>query len=102
MKSNFFTLDWKDLGKSAITAAITALLTALMQSLNSGNLPTVEELKASLVMAAIAGISYLVKNLLTNSTDTFGKAELKSTTPPPMPTPTTQPSDRPPVPPIKP
>ena len=102
MKSNFFTLDWKDLGNGAITAAITALLTALVQSLDSGKLPTVEEIKASLVMAAIAGISYLVKNLLTNSTGAFAKAELKSSTPPPMPTPTTEPSDRPPVPPIKP
>lgn len=72
MKSSFLSINLKDLGKGILVAIITAFVTALYQQIQAGNvLPTVEQLKADGIIALAAALSYLLKNMLTNSQDQF-------------------------------
>lgn len=64
--SGFFKLNWADFGKGLIVAVLTAFLTGLVQTLENGALPSGEQLKVAGIMAASAGVAYLVKNLFTN------------------------------------
>jgi hypothetical protein len=73
--SQFFNLNLKDLAKGAIVAIISAVVTAIIPVIESGTLPTIEQLKAAGWMALTAGVSYLLKNLFTNSDDSFLKGE---------------------------
>lgn len=73
--SQFFNLNLKDLAKGAIVAIISAIVTAIIPVIDSGSLPTFEQLKAAGWMALTAGVSYLLKNLFTNSDDAFMKGE---------------------------
>lgn len=73
--SQFFNLNLKDLAKGAIVAIISAIVTAVIPVIDSGSLPTFEQLKAAGWMALTAGVSYLLKNLFTNSDDSFLKGE---------------------------
>ena len=68
MKAKLFTLKVKDFLKGLIVAVITALLTLILQALQSG---TPMSVKWILTNAAIALVSYLLKNLFTNSDDQF-------------------------------
>lgn len=78
MKSSFLNINWQDISKGLLVAVITAFVTALYQQIQSGNiLPTVEQLKADGIVAAGAAVSYLIKNLATNSSDQFAKVEPK-------------------------
>lgn len=108
-QSKFLNLNLHDAAKSAILAALTVFVSSLIQILDSGHLPNLEQLKTSALAALVAGLSYLLKNLLTNEENKFMKASVESptsSTSPTTPT-TTQPStgsggDRPPVPPVNP
>jgi len=72
MKAGFFNLKTKDFIKGLILAVITAVITFLTDMLNLG----VEfEWKKILITSVIAMLSYLVKNLFTNSEDEFLKKE---------------------------
>lgn len=76
IKSEFMKVSKSDLVKGSITAMITIILTALYNSLEAGQFPTdihfwVVELKLGLG----AGISYVLKNWITNSKDQFLKKE---------------------------
>lgn len=73
--SQFFNLNLKDLLKGGIVAFISAVVTAIVPVIESGTLPTMEQLKAAGWMALTAGVSYLLKNLFTNSNDAFLKGE---------------------------
>lgn len=75
--SSFFSLNWKDLGKGFVVAALTAVTTALYQwfSATPPHFPTIDELKTTGLIALAAGISYLVKNLFTNSGGQVAKTE---------------------------
>jgi hypothetical protein len=73
--SQFFNLNFKDLAKGAIVAIISAIVTAVIPVIDSGSLPTFEQLKAAGWMALTAGVSYMLKNLFTNSDDSFLKGE---------------------------
>jgi hypothetical protein len=75
--SSFLNLNWVDLGKAALVAAIGAIGMTLLPILESGGLPTLENLKVAGITALAAGLSYLVKNLLTNSTGQVLKVEPK-------------------------
>lgn len=76
MKQSIFgKINWRDILKGFITAFITAALTMVMQLLDSGHLPDISHLKAAGAIGLIAGLSYVVKNLLTNSDDQFLKPE---------------------------
>lgn len=75
MKSNFLKLDTQDLVKGFVVAFLSAALTGLVATLDSGALPTIAELKQSGIVGLTAGLSYLLKNLLTNSQDELLKKE---------------------------
>lgn len=75
--SKFFAVNMRDLVKGIIVAALTVVVTALATSLQAGQLPSVEQWKQIGMMAAAAGISYFLKNFLTNSNDEFAKPEPK-------------------------
>lgn len=65
--SNLFNLNSQDLLKGFIVAFLSAALTGIVSTLDSGVLPTLAELKSAGVVGLTAGLSYLLKNLLTNS-----------------------------------
>lgn len=69
--SSFFALNGRDLIKGVIVAALTVVVTALATSLEAGQFPTVDQWKNIGMMAAAAGISYFLKNFLTNKEDKF-------------------------------
>ncbi len=73
--SSYFNLNLKDLAKGAIVAIISALVSAIIPAIDSGTLPDMAQLKAAGWIALTAGVSYLLKNLFTNSDDAFMKAE---------------------------
>jgi hypothetical protein len=67
MNSSFLKLNTKDLFKGALIIVGTAILTAVLPMLQSGKIPTVDELKVVVLASVSAGITYFVKNLFTNS-----------------------------------
>lgn len=69
--SKFFSLNFRDLLKGMIVAALTVVVTALATSLQSQSLPTLEQWKQIGMMALASGLSYFLKNFLTNSEDKF-------------------------------
>ena len=70
--SKFFTLNPVDFVKGLIVAFGTAILTSLMPILNTGTLPTLADLKVIAISGLAAGVTYLLKNLFTNSSGTAG------------------------------
>ena len=75
MKSKFLTLDTKDAVNGFVVAFLSAALTAVLATLDSGTLPTLAELKSAGIIGLTAGLSYLIKNVLTNSNGELVKAE---------------------------
>jgi VIT1/CCC1 family predicted Fe2+/Mn2+ transporter len=75
MKSKFLNLDVKDAVNGFIVAFLSAALTGIITTLDSGVLPNVAELKQAGVIGLTAGLSYLLKNLVTNSKGDILKAE---------------------------
>lgn len=67
MNSDFLKFNWKDFMKSFVVMIITAILTAILPILQVGTFPTMLELKGIVGTSLLAGISYLIKNFLTNS-----------------------------------
>ena len=65
--SNFLNLNFDDLVKGFIVAFLSTALTGVVATLDSGVLQTLTELKSAAIVGLTAGISYLLKNLLTNS-----------------------------------
>ena len=65
--SNFLNLNVDDLVKGFIVAFLSAALTGIVTTLDLGVLPTLTELKSAGIVGLTAGLSYLLKNLLTNS-----------------------------------
>lgn len=75
MKSEFLKLDLKDLVKGFVLVIIVAILTGILAILQGEMIFTWETLKPVLFSSLAAGISYLLKNILTNSRDVFLQAE---------------------------
>lgn len=75
MNSPFLKLNSSDLLKGSLVIAGTALLTAVLPMLQSGRIPTVEDLKIIVLAAVSAGVTYFLKNLFTNSDGEIGKTE---------------------------
>lgn len=67
MKSKFLSLDLKDALNGFLVAFLSAALTGIITTLDSGVLPSLGELKSAGIVGLTAGLSYLLKNLLTNS-----------------------------------
>jgi len=69
-------LNWKDLLKGSFLAGLVALMTAALQLLQAGPIEwTLAFWTPTFTAAAIALISYLVKNMVTNSSDQLLKGE---------------------------
>ena len=75
MKAKFLSLKAHDFMKGLIVAVITAIITFLVDALQSGSTIDLELLKKIGITALIAMLSYLTKNLLTNSKEQFLKSE---------------------------
>lgn len=73
--SNFLTLNLRDALNGFVVAFLAAALTALVEYLNKGALPTGENLKAIAIIGLTAGVSYVVKNLFSNSNGEILKPE---------------------------
>lgn len=76
--SSFGKLNLRDLLNGLVVAFLTASLTGLVQILDSGVLPTLSELKSSVLAGVVASLAYLLKNLVTNSQGQIVKTELGS------------------------
>lgn len=77
MKSLFGTLNWKDLINGLIVAFLSASLSGVITILDGGKLPLLTDLKAAGIVGLTAGLSYLLKNILTNSQGEVFKTEQK-------------------------
>lgn len=66
MKSTRFSLQTRDFLKGSLLAFGTAALTTLTQSLNSGAMPTLAQLKIAAVAGLAALTAYIIKNFLTD------------------------------------
>jgi hypothetical protein len=65
--SNFLNLDLQDLIKGFVVAFLSAALTGIVAILETSQLPQMSDLKAAAIVGLTAGLSYLLKNVLTNS-----------------------------------
>ena len=65
--SNFLHLDLQDLTKGFVVAFFSAALTGIVAILETSQLPQISDLKAAAIVGLTAGLSYLLKNILTNS-----------------------------------
>jgi len=74
-RSDFLSLNKKDVIKAIILTFITALLTGIYQLLQTGTLLTWESLKPVLISSIAATIGYLLRNVFTNSNDEFLRSE---------------------------
>lgn len=83
MQSTRFSLQWRDILKGLLVAFGTAFLTSLTQSLNSGTMPTLAQLKISAIAGVSAIVIYLTKNFFTDdvkvATKTLDDANKKQT-----------------------
>jgi hypothetical protein len=76
MNSKFFNLNWADLGKGLLIAFLTALLGGILELLQAGQLPTTwVAFQPILELSLAAAVSYLLKNLFTNSEGSLMKGE---------------------------
>lgn len=75
MKSKFLSLDLKDAVNGFVVAFLTASLTGIISILDSGVMPNGVELRKAAIIGLTAGLSYLLKNLVTNSQGELVKSE---------------------------
>ena len=69
MKSVFLSLNTADFVKGLILSVLTAVISIVYSIVNAGSLTF--DWKAIGTAALSAGIGYIIKNLLTNSSDSF-------------------------------
>jgi branched-subunit amino acid transport protein len=67
MKSKLFTIDTRDLLHGLLVAFLTALITGTIDMLSKGTSFDWETMKPVLIAGISAGLSYILKNLATNS-----------------------------------
>jgi hypothetical protein len=77
MKSPYLTINVRDLVKGAAVAAGTVMLSLIGTMIESGASITEEQLITSVKVGVLAAISYLIKNVFTNSQDQMFKSEQK-------------------------
>ena len=65
--SALFTLNLRDALNGFLVAFLTAFLSAVVSSLNTGLFPSLVDLKAFAMVGVTAGVSYITKNLFSNS-----------------------------------
>ncbi len=79
--SKFFAVNGRDIVKGLIVSVLATVLSSLVTIVEAGQLPTADQWKAIGMMAAGAGLSYFLKNFLTNSEDKFLEPEPKAEEP---------------------
>lgn len=75
--AKLFSLNLNDLVKGFVVAFLTVVVSGVYSGLESGTLPTLNELKTLTLLGLASGASYLLKNFLTNSDDKLLKPESK-------------------------
>jgi uncharacterized membrane protein len=75
MRSKFFRLNSRDFIKGLIVTVICAFITGFYQLIANGFTVNWITLKPVIIAAVGAGVSYLTKNLLTNSKGEFMEYE---------------------------
>ncbi len=78
MKSTYLTINIGDLVKGAAVAAGTVMLSLMSTMIESGALMTDAQLMTSVKAGILAAVSYLIKNVFTNSKDEMFKSESKA------------------------
>lgn len=73
--SNFMSLNGRDLIKGLVIVALVVVLGNLETILAAGEFPTTDQWASIAKMAGAAVISYLIKNMFTNSQDELFKAD---------------------------
>ncbi len=74
--SKFLSLNLRDFEKGLIIAITVAVLTYLKEAITNGGLSNIDW-GLLITTAILALIAYLLKNLVTNSEQKFGRRELK-------------------------
>lgn len=74
-KSLFGKLNLKDLVRGALLAAGTSVMASVATAVNSGELPNMQQIQIAAAAGLCAGLTYLLKNILTNSTDELLRGE---------------------------
>jgi hypothetical protein len=75
MTSKFLRLGWRDFLNGIIVAVFCSFITGFYQIIANGGTINWITLKPVVIAAVGAGISYLTKNLLTNSKGKFLRSE---------------------------
>ena len=75
MKSQYLTINALDLIKGATVAAGTVMLSLIGSMIESGVFITDAQLIMAVKTGVLAAISYLIKNVFTNSKDELFKSE---------------------------
>ena len=74
-KSKFLSLTAIDFIKGLILSVLSVVVSAIYEITQTGNMPTMQQWNSIATMAFCAFISYLIKNIFTNSNDKFLKRE---------------------------
>lgn len=77
MKSKFLNINQNDFVKGLIVTMLTALLYPIISYLDSGVIPNMAQIKPILLVSITAGLSYILKNLVSNSHDKILQKEPK-------------------------
>jgi hypothetical protein len=65
-QSKIGSLNWNDALKGFLVAFFMATLTGLIDTLELGTLPNLKAIKVHAIAGLVAGLSYLLKQLITN------------------------------------
>ena len=76
-KSNFGSINWRDILHGFFIVFISASLTGLIQTLEASQLPTLADVKTHIIVGLTAGVTYILKQLLQNSSGQLLKKEDK-------------------------
>lgn len=75
--SKYLALNTRDLINGTIVAFLTVFLSAVLKVTETGAFPILGDLKGFALAGATAAISYLIKNIFTNSTGEILTSETK-------------------------
>ena len=75
MKSTYLSVNIADLVKGATVAAGTVMLSLISSMIESGVFITDAQLIMAMKTGVLAAVSYLIKNVFTNSKDELFKSE---------------------------
>jgi hypothetical protein len=77
MKSKYLSINLSDLIKGSVVAGVTVILSLVGSMIESGTYISNEQLIMAAKTGLLAAISYLIKNVFTNSKDKMFKSEPK-------------------------